>query len=107
MFVSIDKNCLLDIILESDENFISKTIKGFNDYTFKQWIQIEIRPNFFGNATLKFKRKRSDNQKDGFWAIDEIDTYTNDDTGVFPGYFYFFKLQKNVTIFIIFRKFFT
>lgn len=77
MFVSIDEDCVLDIILKSNkEEVVNKTVIGFNRKgSLKKWERIEIQAPFTGNVMLSFKRtwKGLDNTlKEGYWAIDQI-----------------------------------
>jgi hypothetical protein len=74
LFVSVDMNCYLNIILRINENIVdNKTVEGFNEYnSLKMWKDIEIRSNTSGKGELIFYRKRSDNQIKGYWAIDDI-----------------------------------
>ncbi|CAH1382012.1 unnamed protein product [Tenebrio molitor] len=75
IFVSVDKNCYLNMILKMNQNIVdNKTVEGFNEHnSLKMWKKIEIRSNSSGKGELIFYRKRSDNnQTKGYWAIDDI-----------------------------------
>jgi hypothetical protein len=75
IFVSVNKNCYLNMILKMNQNIVdNKTVEGFNEHnSLKMWKKIEIRSNSSGKGELIFYRKRSDNnQTKGYWAIDDI-----------------------------------
>ncbi|KAJ3647524.1 hypothetical protein Zmor_019396 [Zophobas morio] len=74
MYVSVDTNSYLDIILETNTNVTKKTIIGFNeDNTLKDWQRIQLEAPSFGESNISFSRGLI-NEKDqkGYWAIDEI-----------------------------------
>jgi hypothetical protein len=74
MFVAVDKNCSLEIILNVNEkNNSSKIVDGFNDGEgLKIWKEVTIRSNFSGPGKLSFFRKCLGNRTRGYWAIDSI-----------------------------------
>lgn len=81
IYVALDEDCLLDIILKSNDGLIihDETIHGFNQKkNFKHWRSYKIETGKVGNMILSFIRRRSDNQKKGFWAIDKIQYCAND-----------------------------
>ncbi|XP_063901952.1 uncharacterized protein LOC135123245 [Zophobas morio] len=74
LFVSVDENCYLDVVLESGT--IPKTVRvdGFNlENKPKSWKRIEIHTSSYnGTGKLNFYRSRSGNKREGFWAIDKV-----------------------------------
>jgi hypothetical protein len=74
MFVAVDKNCSLEIILNVNEkNNSSIIVDGFNDNEgLKIWKEVTIRSNFSGQGNLSFFRRCLGTQTTGYWAIDAI-----------------------------------
>jgi hypothetical protein len=74
MFVAVDKNCSLEIILNVNEkNNSSIIVDGFNDNEgLKIWKEVTIRSNFSGQGNLSFFRRCLGSQTTGYWAIDAI-----------------------------------
>jgi hypothetical protein len=74
MFVAVDKNCSLEIILNVNEKHnLSKIVNGFNDNeSLKIWKHVTIRSNFSGRGKLSFFRSCLGGQTAGYWAIDGI-----------------------------------
>jgi hypothetical protein len=79
MFVAVEKNCSLEIILNVNKKHnASEIVNGFNDSEgLKIWKDITIRSNFSGQGNLSFFRRCLGNQTTGYWAIDGIH-YCND-----------------------------
>jgi hypothetical protein len=75
MFVSVDMDCYLNLTLKSGNETVNETVTGFNkENSLKEWkkIQIEIKNNITENAKLMFFRGRSNDNKEGYWAVDNI-----------------------------------
>ncbi|KAJ3647186.1 hypothetical protein Zmor_024718 [Zophobas morio] len=74
LFVSVDENCYLYVVLESGTTPQSVRVDGFNlENEPKSWKRIEIRTSSYnGTGKLNFNRSRSDNKREGFWAIDKV-----------------------------------
>ncbi|KAJ3647194.1 hypothetical protein Zmor_024724 [Zophobas morio] len=74
LFVSVDENCYLDVVLESGTTLQTVRMDGFNlENTPKSWKRIEIRTDSYnGTGKLNFYRSRNDNKREGFWAIDKV-----------------------------------
>ncbi|XP_068895202.1 receptor-type tyrosine-protein phosphatase S-like isoform X10 [Tenebrio molitor] len=75
MFVSVDMDCYLNVTLKSGNETVNETVIGFNkENSLKEWkkIEIEIKNNFTENAKLMFFRGRSNDNKEGYWAVDNI-----------------------------------
>jgi hypothetical protein len=103
MFVAVDKNCSLEIILNVNEkhNASKINVDGFNDSEgLKIWKDVTIRSNYSGQGKLSFFRKCLGNQTTGYWAIDGIH-YCNDNIGNSLRKHHCEKLDFRV----IFRKF--
>ncbi|KAJ3647193.1 hypothetical protein Zmor_024724 [Zophobas morio] len=74
LFVSVDENCYLDVVLESGTTSRTVRVDGFNlENKPKFWKQIEIHTNNYnGTGKLNFYRFRNENKREGFWAIDKV-----------------------------------
>ncbi|KAJ3647192.1 hypothetical protein Zmor_024724 [Zophobas morio] len=74
LFVSVDENCYLDVVLESGTTPQAARVDGFNlENKPKSWKRIEIHTNNYnGTGKLNFYRSRNDNKREGFWAIDKV-----------------------------------
>jgi hypothetical protein len=102
MFVAVEKNCSLEIILNVNKKHnASEIVNGFNDSEgLKIWKDITIRSNFSGQGNLSFFRRCLGNQTTGYWAIDGIH-YCKDNIGNSLRKHHSGKLDFRV----IFRKF--
>ncbi|XP_064211981.1 receptor-type tyrosine-protein phosphatase C isoform X4 [Tribolium castaneum] len=74
LYVSVDKNCFLDISLESNNKIKRTTVLGFNEEnSYKKWERIEIHAEAPGPGQLFLVRGFTQiGVKRGFWAIDDI-----------------------------------
>jgi hypothetical protein len=75
MFVSVDVDCYLNVTLTIGNETVNQTVTGFNkENSLKEWkkIEIEIKNNITENAKLMFFRGRSNDNKEGYWAVDNI-----------------------------------
>ncbi|XP_063903808.1 receptor-type tyrosine-protein phosphatase alpha-like isoform X3 [Zophobas morio] len=74
LFVSVDENCYLDVVLESGTTHKTVRVDGFNlENKPKSWKRIEIHTSSYnGTGKLNFYRSRSDDKREGFWAIDKV-----------------------------------
>lgn len=82
LFISVDKDCFLDINLESNDSTKTKTVNGFNeDNSYKTWKHIEIHVDSPRPANLSFFRGGLEN---GYWAIDDLQFCNSDNkTNIF------------------------
>jgi hypothetical protein len=79
MFVSVDIDCYLNVILTLGNETVTKRVTGFNkENSLKEWKRIEVKienyltDNFTENGKLMFSRGHSNGSKEGYWAIDNI-----------------------------------